>query len=623
MIFDGDNVSFIDPANNYHDGYYTVHNKRDEVRPQEQRMNCLVPGDKQGNLHPINGSGAAHKTTSGSLQRISNGYDLRTYRLALSSDHQYADSATRLPNPTKAQVLSKMTTTLNRVNGVYERELSITMVFVPNEDTLIFNTADNDPFSDANDDASGSLAINQVICDSFIGTANYDIGHIFTTGAGGLSSLGCVCNSSMKAQSVTGSALPVGDGFDIDYVAHEMGHEFGSQHTFNDNISKNCKDNAVQECAFEPGSGSTIMCYAGICSPDDVQPHSDAYFSTSSLIQMQAYFTTAGDLCSVKTPTNNKLVYLPGFSGQFYVPYMSPFELTAPVAIDSVDDTLITYCWEEWDLGDFGETLTNTHEAGPIFRSFTPSTSPTKMFPSANVTMSGVLSNAGVEDASGEKVPDVPRGLNFRLTVRDIYAGHGCFLIPEDSIHVDAVNTGGVFKVTSQDTPHLVFLGNTKQVVTWDVAGTDAAPISASTVDIYMTGDSARTWPYFLGTFPNTGSATILLPNPDVTIPFARFKVKGTNKIFFNLNLKDFRVERNFEAAVKMYPMPSHDILHIVTGNSGLVEMAIFNAIGQRIWKGNINEQADIAVNLWARGVYIVRMLDSVGRPVVRKIVIE
>ena len=622
MIFDGANISFIDPANDLHDGYYTVHYKKDEVRGEERRLSCAVHGDI-ADMHNTAIARNAVKKTTAVYNRVTNGDTLRSYRLAISCDHQYAQAVTALPNPSRAEVLSKMVTTMNRVNGVFERELSVTMVFIPNEDTLLFLDASTDPFGTHNDDPVAMLGINQVICDSFIGSGGYDIGHIFSTGGGGLSQLGVVCTNGMKAQSVTGSATPVGDGFDIDYVVHEMGHEFGSNHTFNDNANGSCAGNAVADYAYEPGSGSTIMCYAGICGPDNVQAHSDAYFCGSSLEQMQFYINTGGDGCAVKTPANNEVAVLPAFSAQYTIPFQTPFELTAPAAVVPAQDTLTTYCWEQWDLGDFGATLSNTHIRGPIFRSFSPVTSTTRVFPEMRMVLAGTLSNAGVNNASGEKAPDVARQLSFRLTVRNIYNGHGCFLLPADTVGLFVINSGTGFKVTSQATDGIVYSGNTSQQLTWDVAGTNNAPVKAATVDVYMSADSGRTWTFHVGTVPNTGSANIVIPNPDTSIPAARFKVKGTNNVFFNVNSKYFRVNRNLESAIKLFPIPAHDVLHITTENAGALDVAVFNAIGRCEWKGTVTGQADLPAYLWARGIYLVKIVDASGRRVVRKIIVE
>jgi hypothetical protein len=620
MVFDGDKTFFIDPADDHTNSYYTVHYKGDELRAPETRMNCSVTA---ANVIPGNTVKLAQKSTSGGLQKVVNGYQLRTYRLALACDHQYAQKVTGLTAPTVAQTFNKMVTTVSRVNGVYERELAVTMVLVPKEDLLIFIDAAYDPIGIFNDDASSLLGRNQTVCDSIIGNLNYDVGHVFSTGAGGLSQVGSVCQTGMKAQSVTGSAVPYGDGYDIDYVAHEIGHEFGSQHTFNDDVSHSCYANAVAECAYEPGSGSTIMCYAGICGGDNLQPHSDAYFCGSSLEQIHSYINNIGDGCAVKTPTNNKPVYIAPFSASYIIPVKTPFELTAPTAIDSVADSLVTYCWEQWDLGDFGKTLQDTHVGGPIFRSYPPVTSTVRTFPNLKMIFSGSLSNAGTDNASGEKAPDVPRFLKFRLTARNIFEGHGCFVLSADSILVQAVSSGSGFKVTSQNTDNLVLLGGTQQNITWDVSGTSAPPISTSTVGIYMSTDSGLTWSYHIGTLPNTGSATIMLPNPDTTIPAARFKVKGTGNVFFNVNSKFFRLERNFSAAIHTTPNPVHDKLHIEIENSGEVDVAVYNAVGRCHWKGTITGPTDLPAWEWARGMYFIKLVDSQKRVEVRKFVVQ
>lgn len=632
VIFDGINISLVDPAGNDLPGIYTVHYKKDETREWNERMKCGV-----------NMAGATHANVNMDVTkrvafRTSNGYQLRTYRLALACDNQYASAVTGIPNPTIAQVLSKMVTTMNRVNGVYERELSVTMNLVAHEDTLIWNVASGgingvDPFATINDIASNCVTTNQTVCDTRIGNANYDIGHVFTTGAGGLSEIGVVCmtaqpgNPSMKAESVTGQPQPWGDGFDIDYVAHEMGHEFGANHPFNNGIDHSCAgDNINYPTAYEPGSGSTIMAYAGICSPDDLQPHSDPYFHAISLKEIQSFITTAGDGCALHTPTNNKPVSLPAFTASYTIPYLTPFELTAPAATDSVADTSTTYCWEQWNLGDGGREFRNTHYSGPIFRSYMPVKSPTRVFPNMTMVLADSLSNAGTENAEGEKVPDVGRYLTFKLTVRDIYQGNGCFLIPDDTVHLDVINTGGAgFAVTSQAFPGNIYPGYTPLTVTWNVAGTDAAPINAANVDIYLSDDGGYNWPYHLGTFINNGTASVILPNPDTTISSARLKIKGTGNVFFNVNKSNFSLAHTDSAitSIKVFPSPVRSTLRVYTGDKGTLQIEVYNSIGRKVMSGEVNGELDIPVNYWPGGVYLMKLTDAKNQRTIEKIVVE
>lgn len=314
VIFDGEQVAFIDPYDQYNDGYYVLHYKSDEDRAYSQRMSCKVHTDndlqtdkmqllptalpatdiKQLNiLTPQNGLSATGMVrlpgTSPTMEAVpTNGTSIRTYRIAVSANNQYCVAATGITSPTIAQCLSSITTSMNRVNGVYNRELAVQLNFVANESTIIWPSATGsangaDPFSSINSDALACINQNQVTCDARIGNANYDVGHLFTTGAGGLAALGVICNTTNKARGVTGSSFPVGDAYDIDYVCHELGHQFGSNHTFNNNVDNACAGNASAANAYEPASGATIMDYAGICSPDNIQLNSDAYLARAAL----------------------------------------------------------------------------------------------------------------------------------------------------------------------------------------------------------------------------------------------------------------------------------------------------------------------------------------------------
>ena len=575
VVFESGNTSFIDPYDNLHDGYYAVHYKKDESRTMPQRMKCEVKGDDEqaapGQLMQTmqtqlpkmdmkksmfdgTGTTVAGKATSGTTaQRTSNGWNLRTYRIAVAANHEYCQAVTGLPSPSIAACLSAITTTMNRVNGVYNREFSVQMNFAAGESSIIWPTATGsvngtDPFNGLNTNASACLTQNQLTCDAVIGNGNYDIGHVFTTGAGGLASLGIVCNNSFKAQGVTGSSSPSGDGYDIDYVAHEIGHEFGSSHTFNNNSDGSCGGNSSATHAYEPGSGATIMDYAGICSPDDLQPHSDPYFSASSLQQICILLAGSENVCAAITPTGNDTGHLVGFNATYNIPYKTPFELTGPTATLSAPDTAVTYCWYQWNLGtgtDLGARLNATYRTGPIFRSFQPAYTPYRMFPKRSLVLSGVLSDAGIDDNEGEKAPDTARYLTFKMNLRTILGGKGCLNMPDDTVHINVSSTGAGngyqgFRVTSQNTA-VTYAGGSTQTVTWNVVGTNAAPVSASTVDIYMSTDGALTCT-LLGNYPNTGTASVALLNPATTSSTVRIKVKGSGNVFFNINGSNFTV---------------------------------------------------------------------------------
>ncbi|UOQ55120.1 reprolysin-like metallopeptidase [Hymenobacter cellulosivorans] len=466
------------------------------------------------------------------FKRVPNGTQLRTYRLALAATGEY----TATKGGTKAGALAGMVTTMNRVNGVYEKEVAVRMVLIANTDQVIYTDAATDPFT--NDDGFVLLNENQRTISTIIGDANYDIGHVFSTGGGGVAQKPSVClpvNATYtqgKARGVTGLTNPVGDAFDIDYVAHEMGHQFGGDHTFNSNTGNCAGSNRSAVSAYEPGSGVTIMAYAGICTPQDLSRNSVPYFHSRSFDQIVAHITGAGN-CAVATPTGNTVPVV-NAGANYRIPVRTPFALTGS-ATDADNDAL-TYSWEQYNLGPTGDPTQPAGDA-PIFRFFTPTASPTRTFPKVY----NLITNT---DTIGEILPTYGRRLIFRLVARDNRVGGGG--VDYDSMNVVVVPTAGPFLVTYPNTTSATpvrWLAGAPQQVYWDVANTTAAPINAANVDIMLSTDGGRTFPtVLLANTPNDGSQLVTVPQGVGASTQARIKVQASGNVFFDISNNNFAV---------------------------------------------------------------------------------
>ncbi len=454
------------------------------------------------------------------------GGTLRTYRLAVACTGEYA-IAVGGAAVTTAQALSAIVTTINRVNGIYESELDIRLVLVNNNNKIVFTDSAKDPFK-GNDNANTLLTESQTVIDKTIGQNNYDVGHTVSTASGGLAEVGVVCINGAKASGVTGTSPPSGDPFDVDYVAHEIGHEFGGVHTFNATTG-NCSGNEDHTSNAEPGSGSTIMAYAGICDPsNDLQPNSDPYFHALSIDRITDYINNGtGNSCAVKTATGNTPPVV-NAGTNYTIPKSTPFALTGSAT--DIDKDSLTYNWEETDTGGPLGPWNAPAGNAPIFRSFPPVTTPVRYFPK----ISDIVNN---KTTIGEVLPTYARTLQFRLTARDNRAGGGGVCYGEMSVAVDGKS--GPFRVTKPDTA--TWDAGTFKMVTWDVNNTNIAPVSCTNVSIELSVDGGLTFPVtLLASTPNDGFEDIIVPENITTT--GRIRVKAVNNIFFDISDNNFKI---------------------------------------------------------------------------------
>jgi hypothetical protein len=522
---------YIDPFAKGETDYYISYEKSADAGDGED-FSC---GFKNSNLDRFK----SEREIFAAAPAVVNGTVLRTYRLALAATGEY----TAFNGGTAANALAAMVTTMNRVNGIYERDLAIRMILVADNNSIIYADAANDPYT--NSDGGAMLDENQANLDAVIGTANYDIGHVFSTGGGGVAALRVPCNASSKARGVTGTRSPVGDGFDVDYVAHEIGHQFGARHTFNGEASNCNNETRSSISAYEPGSGITIMAYAGICGGQDLARHSIDTFHARSLEEILNFVTNSGS-CSLNAATTNTP---PSISAQasFTIPKNTPFSLNA--AGSDINGDALTYDWQQYNLGGSTIAVPNSDSDGtgrPLFRPFLPKTSAERTFPSLQY----ILNNANLPPATydcgraadkplcltGELLPTATQTMRFQAIVRDNRSGGGGINTALATVEVD--DAKGPFQVTTQNSSPTPWQRSTAQLVLWSVNDTN---VLAENVKISLSIDGGNSFPLTLASSTaNDGSELVTLPN--VSTPRARIKIEAVGNIFFDISDVDFAI---------------------------------------------------------------------------------
>ena len=471
---------------------------------------------------PLTNASSAGEETGTSPQARS-GTQLRTYRAAVAATAEY----TAFHGGTIPLGQAAVVTAINRVTGVYESELSIRLTLVANNNLLIYTNSATDPYT--NDDPNALLTQNQTTIDSRIGSANYDIGHVFSTGGGGLAASG-VGFASRKAEGETGSPSPIGDSFYIDYVVHEMGHQFDANHSWSAITGSCSTDNYAYATGAEPGSGTTIMSYAGICGVDNVTGNADANFHGINFDEIIAYVDNVVSTVGTRTATGNTVPTV-NAGNDYVIPASTPFVLTASGS-DGNGDTL-TYSWEEMDAGAQKLLASPDNGTSALFRSRPPTTNPVRYFPPLSNVLAGT-------NATGETLPTGGRTLDFRVTARDNRSGGGG--VNTDDARVKVVNTGAAFRVTVPNTT-VHWSAKSTQLVTWNVAGTNANGINAAQVNILLSTDGGLTFPTTLASaIANDGAQFVDLPAIS-TSSTARIRIEPVGNIFYDVSDVNFFID--------------------------------------------------------------------------------
>ncbi len=451
--------------------------------------------------------------------------NLHKYRLAVATTAEfYSSHGNSIPN-----VLASVTTIINNVNSILEKDVAIRLELIDNVEAVFFSNPVTDGFTNGNPEdlnTENFFALNTAFTQD-----GYDIGHVFGTNAGGLAQTGGVCNDNAKARASSSTFGAYAGALFYIIVAHEMGHQFSALHNFNFCDA----DNESWTTGFEPGSGSTIMCYAGAsdCGPNYVQAVDDDYYHINAITRIRNFsrnIISGGSCAEVISTDNTTPTASVNDASGFFIPILTPFELTGSGTDD--EDNNFLYNWEQYDAADTLAILGMPVLNSPAFRSYPPTNNPTRIFPK----ISTIVNNAS--DIT-EVLVDYSRDFTFRFSVRDCHPGGGGFDFAD--VAFQTIDGAGPFLVNSPNDGTETWEVGDYVEVTWDVSNTDIAPVNCQRVNIYLSTDGGFNYPITLAeNTANDGSQFIVVP--DEVGANVRVKVKAADNIFFDISNANFEI---------------------------------------------------------------------------------
>ncbi len=446
------------------------------------------------------------------------------YTLAISTTVGY--SVTH--GGSRANIMASVVEAISRASGVFKRELGLAFELADDTDDL-FQLAGEDYgyYQLGNSLSTQLLEKNQEWTDDFL-PGSYDLGHVFAASGGGLAYLGVPC-TTIKARGGTATSGPITDAFSVDYLSHEIGHQLGADHVWNSEV---CSSYGMSDdVSVEPGSGSTIMSYAGICGSDDFQSFADPYFNLASLLEMREIVWEYSDYgCGIEKSSTGNLPKIKANS-ECTIPVNTPFFLAAEEATGDVGRTLV-YNWEQFDSSESANSLTNLAHPGPRFRSMTPGPQDWRIFPSWEIILADEPNMVNRWDL-GEDLPNIETSMNFRVTVRDVFSAEatpddllttgdqfGAFSWAQTTVHVEDTGALNGLEVSTDLGDTQKMIEGEKYNIAWNERATTTLATDLEVVIISVDGSSTFTtdddprhnWQGTDIWVPNTGNAEFTVP---------------------------------------------------------------------------------------------------------------